>query len=152
MSRPGQVDSQVPRGKAAFHTLLLVAAFLIDQPFPPAGKVIVALTALAMTISVIAGPRWSLFGRLFQQVVRPALHLDPGTIESAAPHRFAETVGAVFLLAATGAFLLGLATVGWALSLLVAALAALNWLAGFCVGCQMYVLLRRLRVRAPGQV
>jgi hypothetical protein len=152
MSRPGQVDSQVPRGKAAFHTLLLVAAFLIDQPFPPAGKVIVALTALAMTISVIASPRWSLFGRLFQQVVRPALHLDPGTIESAAPHRFAETVGAVFLLAATGAFLLGLATVGWALSLLVAALAALNWLAGFCVGCQMYVLLRRLRVRAPGQV
>jgi len=149
MTRPGQVDSQVPRGKAAFHTLLLVAAFLVDKPFPPAGKVIVALTALAMTVSVLGGPRWSLFGRLFQQVVRPATHLGPGTIEAAAPHRFAEMVAAIVLLAATGAFLLGLAVVGWTLSLLVAALAALNWLAGFCVGCQMYVLLRRLRARAP---
>jgi len=139
----------VPRGKAAFHTLLPVAAFLIDQPFAPAGKVIIALTALAMTISVVGGPRWSLFGRLFHQIIRPALKIGPGTREAAAPHRFAETMGAVFLLAATGAFLLGLAVVGWALSLLVAALAALNWLAGICVGCQMYPLVRRLGARAP---
>jgi hypothetical protein len=41
---------------------------------------------------------------------------------------------------------------GWALSLLVAALAALNWLAGYCVGCQMYVMLRRLGARAPRRV
>ena len=149
MSRAGQVDSQVPRGKAAFHTLLPVAAFLFDQPFPPAGKVIIALTVLAMAVSVVGGPRWSLFGRLFQQVIRPAMRLGPGTIEAAAPHRFAEAVGAVFLLAATGAFLLEVAWLGWALSLIVAALAALNWLAGFCVGCQMYVLLRRLSARAP---
>jgi hypothetical protein len=149
MSRPDQVDSKVPRGKAAFHTLLPVAAFLIDQPLAPAGKVIIALTALAMTVSVVGGPRWSLFGRLFHQVIRPALKIGPGTREAAAPHRFAETMGAVFLLAATGAFLLGLAVVGWALSLLVAALAALNWLAGICVGCQMYPLVRRLGARAP---
>ena len=149
MSRPDQVDSQVPRGKAAFHTVLPVAAFLIDKPFPPAGKVIIALTALAMAVSVVGGPRRSLFGRLFQQVIRPAMHLRRGTIEAAAPHRFAEAVGAVFLVGATGAFLLGLSVVGWALSLIVAALAALNWLAGLCVGCQMYVLLRRLSARAP---
>jgi uncharacterized membrane protein len=139
----------VPRGKAAFHTLLPVAAFLVDKPFPPVGKVIVAFTGLAMVISVAGGPRWSLFGRLFQQWIRPAMHIGPGTLESAAPHRFAEAVGAVFLLAATVAFLLGVAVLGWALTLLVAALAALNWLAGFCVGCQMYVMLRRWGARAP---
>jgi hypothetical protein len=149
MSRPDQVDSKVPRGKAAFHTLLPVAAFLIDKPFPPAGKVIIALTALAMTVSVAGGPRWSLFGRLFHQVIRPALMIAPGTREAAAPHRFAETIGAIFLLAATAAFLLGWSPVGWGLSLLVAALAALNWLAGICVGCQMYVMMRRLGARAP---
>jgi hypothetical protein len=139
----------VPRGKAAFHTLLPVIAFLVDKPFPPAGKVIIALTGLAMAVSVAGGPRWSLFGRLFQQVLRPAMHIGPGALEAAAPHRFAELVGAVFLLAATVAFLLGVPVLGWALSLLVAALAALNWLAGFCVGCQMYVMLRRLGARAP---
>jgi uncharacterized membrane protein len=152
MSRRSQVDAMVPRGKAAFHTLLPVAAFLIDQPFPPAGKVIIALTGLAMTLSVVGGPRWSLFGRLFQQVVRPAMHIGPAAVEAAAPHRFAEAVGAVFLLAATVAFLLGVPVLGWALSLLVAALAALNWLAGYCVGCQMYVMLRRLGARAPRRV
>jgi hypothetical protein len=149
MSRPDQVDSQVPRGKAAFHTLLPVAAFLLDQPFPPTGKVIIALTGLAMAVSVAAGPRWSLFGRLFQQLVRPALNIGPGMLQAAAPHRFAEMIGAIFLLAAAGAFLLGVPALGWALSLMVAALAALNWLAGLCVGCQMYVMLRRLAARAP---
>ncbi|HYR62788.1 MAG TPA: DUF4395 domain-containing protein [Actinomycetota bacterium] len=139
----------MPRGKAAFHTLLPVAAFLLDQPFPPVGKVLVAFTGIAMAVSVAGGPRWSLFGRLFHQVVRPALGIGPGTRQAAAPHRFAETIGAVFLLAATLAFLLGAPVVGWGLSLIVAALAALNWLAGICVGCRMYVMLRRLGARAP---
>ncbi len=148
MAKPDQVDSKVPRGKAAFHTLLPLAAFLIDQAAPPAGKVLVAFTGLAMAASVLGGPRWSLFGRLFQQVIRPALKIGPGTREAAAPHRFAETVGAIFLLGATLAFLLHGAVVGWALVLIVVALAALNWLAGICVGCQMYPLVRRFGARA----
>ena len=148
MARPDQVDSYVPRGKAAFHALLPAVAFFIDQAAPPAGKVLVALTAIAMTLSVAGGPRWSLFGKLFGKVIRPVLHIPPGAPEAAAPHRFAETVGAICLLAATAAFLLGAPAEGWALSLLVAALAALNWLAGICVGCQMYVIARRLGARA----
>ena len=139
----------VPRGKAAFHALLPVIAFVIDRPFPPAGKVLIAFTGVAMAVSVLAGPKWSLFGRIFQQVLRPALRIGPGTREAAAPHRFAETIGAIFLLGATLAFLLGLSPVGWGLSLIVAALAALNWLGGICVGCQMYVLIKRAGARTP---
>lgn len=139
----------MPRGKAAFHTLLPAGAFLVDKPFPPAGKVIIALTGLIMAISVVGGPRWSLFGRLFHQVIRPVLRIGPGTREAAAPHRFAETIGAIFLLVATVAFLLGVSPLGWGLSLVVAGLAALNWLAGICVGCQVYPLVRRIGARAP---
>jgi hypothetical protein len=152
MAKPDRVDSSVPRGKAAFHALVVAAAFLVDQAAPPTGKVLVALTGLAMAASILGGPRWSLFGRLFGGVVRPALRIRPGTLESAAPHRFAEAVGACFLLAASLAFLLGAAALGWALALLVVALAALNWLAGICVGCQMYVLGRRLGGRARHDV
>jgi len=147
MARPDQVDSKVPRGKAAFHTLLPLAGFLIGQPAPTVGKAIVALTGLVMTVSVIGGPKWSLFGRLFQQVIRPALKIGPGTREAAAPHRFAETMGAIFLVGATVAFLGGVAWLGWALTLIVVALAALNWLAGICVGCQMYPMVRRFGAR-----
>lgn len=147
MSAPATVDSKVPRGKAAFHTLLPAIAFVIDATAGvTAGRVIVGATGLAMAVSVIGGPRYSLLGRLFNQVVRPALRIGPGVQEDVAPHRFAELVGAVFLIVAFG--LLWVSEVaGWALVLIVVALAALNWLAGICVGCQMYLLGLRLRAR-----
>lgn len=148
MVRPQQVDATVPRGKAAFHALLPAAAFLIDTVASPVGKILVGFTAVAMTLSVLGGPQWSLFGIAFNKVVRPTLKIRPGVREAAAPHRFAETLGAVFLLLATTAFVVGAPVVGWTLALLVAGLAAVNWLAGICVGCQMYVLARRLGHRA----
>ena len=144
MVRPAQVDSAVVRGKAAFHCLLPAAGFLLDTVASPAGKVLVAFTALAMTVSVLGGPQVSLFGLAYTRVLRPVFGLKPGHREAAPPHRFAETVGAVFLSVATLCFLLGVAPVGWALVVVVVALAAINWLAGICVGCMMYPLVARL--------
>lgn len=145
MAAPAVVDSKLPRGKAAFHTLLPALAFLVDKP---AGPVIVAVTGALMALSVLGGPRYSVVGKLFQKVVRPALRIGPGKPEVAAPHRFAEALGAVFLLAAGAAGLSGANPVIWkGLTLMVAGLAALNWLAGICVGCQMYLLVKRLGAR-----
>lgn len=147
MARPEHVDAKIPRGKAAFHSILPALGFVIGAPWPLAGKIVIACTAVAMVLSVLGGPRWSLFGRLYNQVIRPAFKIAPGRPEAAAPHRFAETIGAGFLVIATICFLLGATAVGWALALVVAALAAVNWLAGICVGCQMYVLARRVGAR-----
>jgi hypothetical protein len=143
MSRPKQVDSKIPRGKAAFHTLLPAAAFLIGGT---PGLAIVGLTGAAMAISVIGGPKVSLIGQAFK-FIRRTFNLKPGQQEEAAPHIFAEMIGAIFLLASAAALFWWNATVGWALTLIVVALAALNWLAGICVGCQMYLLIARLRGR-----
>jgi hypothetical protein len=143
MSSPAQVDSKVPRGKAAFHTLLPALAFLLSAASLPAGRLLVGATGLAMAVSVVGGPRFSVFGKLFNKVIRPALRIGPGSPEDVAPHRFAEAIGAVCLLAAF-ALLWVLETAGWAIVLLVVALAALNWLAGICVGCQLYLLGARL--------
>jgi hypothetical protein len=145
VARPKQVDSKVPRGKAAFHTLLPAAAFLLGEP---AGPFVVLAVGLIMTASVAGGPKFSVFGRLFNQVIRPTLKIKPGSPEEAAPHLFAEALGALFLLASAAALFLGATTLGWALALLVVALAALNWLAGICVGCQTYLIIARLRGRA----
>lgn len=138
------VDSKIPRGKAAFHALIPAGAFLLGGP---AGGIIVGLTGAAMALSVVGGPRLSLFGNLFGKVLRPVLRISPGKPEDVAPHRFAEAIGAIFLLAAAASLLAGFSTVGWGLALIVVALAALNWLAGICVGCQMYLLLQRVRGR-----
>lgn len=144
MPTPKQVDSKIPRGKAAFHTLLPAAAFLIGGT---PGLAIVGLTGAAMAISVIGGPKVSLIGQAFK-FIRRTFNLKPGQPEEVAPHIFAEAVGAVFLLASAAALLwLSPTFVGWALALIVVALAALNWLAGICVGCQMYLLIAKLRGR-----
>lgn len=147
MANQRQVDSKVPRGKAAFHTIIPALAFVLDAAIGgPAGRLIVGATGAIMAISVVGGPRYSLFGRLFKRVIRPALNIAPGPIEAAAPHRFAEAVGAVFLLGAFGLFGISQAA-GWTITLMVVGLAALNWLAGICVGCQMYLLGNRILAR-----
>jgi uncharacterized protein DUF4395 len=147
LARPKQVDSKVPRGKAAFHTLLPAAAFVLGALSKEVGLAIIGLTGLAMAVSVAAGPRYSLIGLLFRQL-RKAFNLKPGKPEEAAPHVFAEAVGAVFLLSSAAALaFLSSSVLGWTLALIVVALAALNWLAGICVGCQVYLLIARLRGR-----
>jgi hypothetical protein len=145
VAAPAVVDSKVPRGKAAFHAILPALAFLVGGT---AGPVVAGATGALMAVSVLGGPRYSVFGLLFRNVVRPVLKVGPGKPEEAAPHRFAEAVGAVMLLAAGAAGLAGAPGPVWkTLSLVVAALAALNWLAGICVGCQMYLLFKRLGAR-----
>jgi Domain of unknown function (DUF4395) len=79
-------------------------------------------------------------------VLRPAGLLRPDVhAESAAPHRFAQGMGAGVLLIALAAFALGGPALGWGLSLLVIALAAVNLFFGFCAGCFVYFQLERLR-------
>lgn len=141
VARPALVDSKVPRGKAAFHAILPALAFLVGGK---AGPIIAGVTGALMALSVVGGPRFSVIGLLFKKVVRPAFKIGPGKPEEVAPHRFAEAIGAVMLLVAGAAGVAGAPPVIWkSISLLVAALAALNWLAGICVGCQMYLLFKR---------
>lgn len=148
MASSRQVDSKLPRIKASFHTFLPAMGFLVGGVAESAGIVIITVTGLLMAVSVVAGPKASLIGKAAVGL-RSALNLKRGTPEDAAPHRFAEAVGAIFLLLSAALLALtSFAVVGWGLSLVVVALAALNWLAGICVGCQMYLLIARLRGRA----
>ena len=141
----GEVDSSVVRGKAAIHALLPAAAFLLGEEIAP---YLLAFTGIAMAVSVLAGPKFSLFGRLFRLVIQPAFKIPPGRREDAAPHRFAEALGAVVLLAAAAAYAAGQVVAGAVLALMVAALAALNAIAAICIGCQMYLLFKRTSGKA----
>lgn len=143
MAKPATVDSVVPRGKAAFHAALPGIAYFVSFVSAPAAIIILGATAIAMVASVVGGPSFSVIGKLFNKSVRPALKLKTGTTEEAAPHRFAEAIGAGFLSAAAVAFAVGAYGVGEALALIVVALAILNAAAGICVGCQVYLLLKR---------
>jgi hypothetical protein len=88
---------------------------------------------------------------IYAQILKPRGWVKPELLQdNPEPHRFAQGFGGVVLAISSLAFLLGSATLGWALGWLVIALASLNLFAGFCVGCAVYYWLNRLNV--PGFV
>lgn len=139
MATPATVDSAVPRAKALVHSLLPAVAYLMGWPAAP---YVLAITGIIMGASVLGGPKYSLFGRLFK-AIRPSLKIGPGKPEAVAPHRFAEAMGSVCLLIAAALYFLGAHGAAEILTLMVVALAFLNFSAGICVGCQMYTMFRR---------
>ena len=84
-------------------------------------------------------------------MVRPRLGA-PAHLEDPEPPRFAQGVGLGFALVGlvgylSGATLLGAIATGFAL-----AAALLNAVFGFCLGCEMYLLLKRAAARGTAPV
>ena len=120
---------------------LLVLGFLLDSVW------LVALVGLVMAVGTL-WPRLGLFKRFYHAVVKPAGWLKPDVApDTADAHLFAQGVGSLFLIAATLSLLTGQTLLGWTLTWIVVALAAVNLFLGFCVGCFMYYQLARVGVR-----
>lgn len=143
MSR--RTDGIDPRGPRFGQTLtgsLALGAFVFEAP-----GVLVAL-ALVLGAGSVLGPRFNLWARTYERLVRPLL-AEPEEREHPAPPRFAMCLGFVFV--STGAIvLLPLAGyvpawIGWTLVLTVAALALLAAATGLCVGCEVFVRIQRWR-------
>ena len=130
------IDIRGPRFAAALTTVVL-AAVLVTGSGP-----LLAWQALCFALGALAGVQRSPYGRLFRTVVQPRLG-PPAELEDPAAPRFAQAVGLLFSLAGlvgwfAGPQWLALAATGCAL-----AAAFLNAAFGYCLGCEMYLLLRR---------
>src|SRR5947209_8065254 len=133
-----RVDTHLGKFSQACTVVLAALAFILGQP------VIVLITAILLTLSAVA-PSISPYRLLYRWVVLPLHLLRPRIVEDdPAPHRFAQGVGAVFVIVASILLFLTKATaVGWALDLIVFVLAAINLTVGFCAGCFVYYHLGR---------
>jgi hypothetical protein len=141
MAAPVPIDPRGPRFNQGVLATALVVGFLFDWQWMAPVFVVVLLLGAAF------GSRVGPFLRLYAEVIRPRLR-PPTEIEDPRPPRFAAAMGVVFLLGASIAFLVGASSVGWALALVVAALAGLSAITGICVGCEIYLFLaRRFGVR-----
>jgi hypothetical protein len=138
MAAPPPIDPRGPRFNQAVLAIALLGGFLLDW------RVIVPVFAVVLLLGAALGPRYGPFLALYAKVIRPRL-APPRELEDPRPPRFASSVGVVFLGAASLAFLAGHAGIGWALALIVAALAALSATTGICVGCELYLLAARRR-------
>ncbi len=151
IQEPRQIDPRGPQFNAVL-TSVVLAVTLLSAP-ETAGIVLLAIQAALFATAVAFGVQRTPAAYLFRTFVRPRLSA-PAHLEDPQPPRFAQAVGLVFALVAltgylAGAPLLGAVATGFAL-----AAALLNAVFGFCLGCEVYLLIRRVAparaVSAPG--
>jgi Domain of unknown function (DUF4395) len=129
-----------PRFAQAITGMLCLEAIVFDQPAAVA-------VALGLVLLGLAAPRVSPVAWLFRLVARPPRELEP-----AAPVRFSQALAAAFLTGSVALLYAGAETAGWVLAGLVAALALVSAVTGFCVGCEAYRILRARGRGAGGDV
>jgi len=135
------IDSRAPRTNQAVVGVGALVGAVFGWPL------VWALLALQLFLGLTLGRRWCLTCVAYFTLVQP--RLGEGELEDSRPPRLANMIGCVFLGAAAATWWLGAPTVGVALGALVAALALLAAVTGFCTGCEIYRLSARLRGISP---
>jgi hypothetical protein len=106
---------------------------------------LLALLALQLAVGLTFGRRFCLPCVAYFELIQP--RFGEGALEDSRPPRAANVVGFVFLTAASIAYASDATTLGAILGALVAALALLAAVTGFCTGCAAYKLACLLRGR-----
>lgn len=138
------IDPRGPRFTAALTAVVLVAVLLLAPS--PLGIALLVLQAGLFAAGAFLGVQRTPLAWVFRTAVRPRL-APPADLEAPTPPRFAQAVGLVFALVGllgygAGSETAGAIAVGFAL---VAAL--LNATVGFCLGCEVFLLFKRLTAR-----
>ena len=139
------IDPRGPRFGAAVMAALLVVTLLLGAG--PGATAVLAVAALLFAVGAARGAQGTLQGMVFARWVRPRLRPTVER-EDPRPPRFAQVVGLVITGSGVALGLVGLdAAVPVAAGVALVA-AFLNAAFGFCLGCEMYVLGRRVLHRA----
>ncbi len=140
------IDPRGPRvsaGITGLVVLVVVALGLVG--LITAATVLLAAQAVVFLVAAIVGAARHPYGFVFKRLIRPRL-AAPVELEDPAPPTFSQGVG--FVVVGLG---IVLQLLGVPYAVVVAAAAAfvvtfLNSVFGYCVGCQIYLLLARIGV------
>ena len=135
------IDARGPRFGAAITAVVLAVVLVTSN-----GWLLFAQT-LVFAVGALAGLRYAPYGLLYRYLVRPRLGPPPRT-EAEAPPRFAQGVGLVIAGLGTLCFAVGAPLAGLAFAALALVAAFLNAVFDYCLGCQMYLILKRFRTAA----
>jgi len=147
MAKPSQIDPRGPRFGATITNVLSVIIFFeaLDKSTESVAALLFGIAAVLFLIGSVFGTSKHPFGWLFRTFVKPRL-AAPKELEDSRPPQFAQAVG---LFVSVIGLVLFWADVPYGIAIAAAALflaSALQAYAGFCLGCQMYLGLRRLGV------
>jgi len=133
------IDSRAPRTNQAVVGIVSVIAIGTGWWW------LLAVLAAQLAIGLTLGRRFCLPCLLYFEVIQP--RFGEGPLEDSRPPRVANMVGFAVLGAASLAYGGRLAVLGIGLGALVASLALLAAITGFCTGCEAYKLGCRLAGR-----
>ena len=135
------IDARGPRYSAAITSFVLALALITESSYVIGFQFAVFLSA------VLFGLRRSIYGFIYRNLIQPRLSGPVPSEDQRAP-RFAQLIGALFAFVA----LLGGVTGNSAVFLIATSFALgaafLNAAFGFCLGCQIYLILVRLTKRS----
>lgn len=145
MPTPSGIDPRGPQFTAGITAAVLLAVLLLPTP---ASTLLTAAQAALFATGVALGVQRTPTAWLFRTLVRPRL-VSPTELGDPAPPRFAQAVGLAFVLVALLAFVVGATVLAQVAIGLALAAALLNAVFRFCLGCELYLLLARLRSPRP---
>jgi hypothetical protein len=163
-AQPGQkgIDPRGPRFGAAITTVLLAITVVLGLIGPslvagttltqrvvdPAFWLLVVITIL-FAWGAFGGIQSHPYGKFFRAVIAPRLGA-PRELENPKPPTFAQLIGFIIGLVGVGLDLVGV-PYGLVIAAAFAFIAAfLNSVFGYCLGCQIYVLLARAGIVGRG--
>ncbi|WP_028662785.1 DUF4395 domain-containing protein, partial [Saccharomonospora halophila] len=107
---------------------------------------LLAAQTAVFAVGVVAGPSATPYALLYRVLVAPRLSPTDDR-EAVAPLRFAQGVGLLFAVAGTVGYVSGLTALGLVATALALFAALLNAVFDVCLGCEVYLLLRRVTPR-----
>lgn len=133
----GWIDPRGQRFAAAITTVILAVALLLQNPW------VLLFQALVFAVTFALGPASGPYGWMFRVLVRP--RLSPAhELEDPRPPRFAQLVGLIFAVVGLIGFFSGIRVLGLVATGCAFVAALLNAVIGFCLGCELYLLGRRV--------
>jgi Domain of unknown function (DUF4395) len=132
-----KIDPRGQRFSAALSAAVLAAVLVTGSGW------LLAVQAAVFGVGAIGGLSYSPYGLIYRWLVRPRLG-PPRELEDAAPPRFAQGVGLAVSVIGVIGYASGLTPLGMAGAAAALAAAFLNAAFGVCLGCEMYVVIRRI--------
>jgi hypothetical protein len=133
-----EIDARGTRFSAALTTIVLALALVTGWVW------VATFQAVVFAIGAIKGPHFTPYAFIFRTLIKPRLK-SPVRTEDVRPPQFAQSIGLLFALVALAGAATGISVVFTIAVAAALAAAFLNAAFDFCLGCQIYLILFRIR-------
>jgi hypothetical protein len=131
-----EIDPRGPRFGALVTMVVFVVVLITGSAW------LLAAQGLVFAAGAVFGLRYSPYGVVYRLLIRPRLG-PPAELEAEAPPRFAQAVGLVISAIGVIGYASGVGPLGMAAAAAGLVAAVLNGVFGICLGCELYLIIRR---------